>query len=200
MIIYGGIQQDGIILSVHTKTVDTSLKRSITKNSWKQDIFIRSWILQFMISSCRYSIWKHFVKSSWASVSGFLGKEYSFQELNAKKVSWLKWVKAGQSGFQRLVFPKLAALKFFLSKAFGQIKMAFLWRIWSRKDSRWLAAPRNSQTKRGRMEKIWWVKQGKNKTLSFGKFRFSLKKVWLADVEMVFQKKNPPLREGRTTA
>ena len=32
VIIYGGIQQDGIILSVHTKTVDTSLKRSITKN------------------------------------------------------------------------------------------------------------------------------------------------------------------------
>ena len=154
MIIYGGIQQDGIILSVHTKTVDTSLKRSITKNIWKQDIFT-TWILQFMISSCRYSVWKHCVNSPLASVSEFLGKENSFQELNAKKVSWLKWVKAGQSGFQRLVFPKLAALKFFLSKAFGQIKMAFLWRIWSRKDSRWLAAPRNSQTKRGWMEKIW---------------------------------------------
>lgn len=31
VIIYGGIQQDGIILSVHTKTVDTSLKRNSTR-------------------------------------------------------------------------------------------------------------------------------------------------------------------------
>ena len=67
-----------------------------------------------MISSCRYSIWKHFVNSPLASVSEFLGKENSFQELNAKKVRWLKWVKAGQSGFQRLVFPKFAVLKLFL--------------------------------------------------------------------------------------
>ena len=28
VIIYGGIQQDGIVLSVHTKTVNTSMKRS----------------------------------------------------------------------------------------------------------------------------------------------------------------------------
>ena len=73
--------------------------------------------------------------------------------------------------------------------------MAFLWRIWSRKDSRWLAAPRNSQTKRGWMEKIWWVRQGKNETLSFGQSRSSLKKVWLADVEMVFQKNSA--KKGR---
>ena len=65
------------------------------------------------------------MNSPLASVSEFLGKENSFQELNAKKVRWLKWVKAGQSGFQRLVFPKFAALKFFLSKAFGQIKWHF---------------------------------------------------------------------------
>ena len=49
-----------------------------------------------------------------ASVSDFLGKENSFQELNAKKVRWLEWVEAGQSGFQRLVFPKFAVLKLFL--------------------------------------------------------------------------------------
>ena len=70
-----------------------------------------------MISSCRSSIWKHRVNIPLASVSEFLGKENSFQELNAKKVRWLKWVKAGQSGFQRLVF--------FLSRAFGQIKWHF---------------------------------------------------------------------------
>ena len=58
MIIYGGIQQDGIILSVHTKTVDTSLKRSITK-IFENKTFVR---LEF------YNSWSHRVAIQYGNI------------------------------------------------------------------------------------------------------------------------------------
>ena len=150
MIIYGGIQQNGIILSVHTKTVDTSLKRSIKKNIWKQDI-CATWILQFMINmetNCELSF-SLSLRISW-KVKLFPGIQR--EESQVARMGWSRVIRFSEVSLSKVCISVILSFKSFRAN-----QMAFLWRIWSRKDSRWLAAPRNSQTKRGWVEKIWWV-------------------------------------------
>ena len=197
MIIYGGIQQNGIILSVHTKTVDTSLKRSIKKNIWKQDI-CATWILQFMISSCRYSIWKHCVNSPVASVSEFLGKEKLFpgtqrEESQVARMGWSRVIRFSEVSFSEV------CISVILSRALGQIKWLFC-------EGYEAGKIRDDLLHRGTVKPRGggWRKSGewdKAKTKPFLLVNLGLlwkKFGWL--MLKWFFKKNLPKREGKTMA
>ena len=142
VIIYGGIQQNGIILSVHTKTVNTSMKRWNMKKNYKTVVILGVFPgIPPEENQVAPMGWSRAMRSSEVlkSVHCIL---VSFTNPHAPSFHLSNCTHALQSLFK-------------INSYYISSKI-FLQRIWSWEDSWWFAAPRNSPAERRRMEKVWY--------------------------------------------